>query len=67
MSLYQVTGSLRFRDHEPGDVFEANLEPLAEYRALRRRNIRVLEVSQPTLQPGSYTLPRGWLKPQREV
>ena len=65
MSLYQVVGPLKFREHAPGDVFEATLDPLAEYRALRRRNIRVVEVSQPTLQPGSYTLPKGWLTPQR--
>jgi hypothetical protein len=67
VSVYEVTGTFRFRDHDPGEVFEAILDPVQERRALIRGNIRILEASRPTLQPGSYTLPRGWADSTEEV
>jgi len=60
MSLYLVTGPFRFRDHAPGQVFEANLPPDAEARAIERGNVVLLERSTPALRPGSYRLPDGW-------
>ena len=60
MSLYRVSGQLGYRDHKPGDVFEAVLDPDTEARALWRGNITLLERSTPTIRPGSFTLPVGW-------
>jgi hypothetical protein len=60
MSLYRVTGQLAYRDHKPGDVFEAVLDPESEARALWRGNITLLERSTPKVRPGSFTLPAGW-------
>lgn len=57
MSVYKVTGPTAYRGHQPGEIFEAMLDPLAEVRALRRGNIRLLERSKTALVPGSYTLP----------
>ena len=67
MSIYQVVGPLEFAGYKPGETFETTLDRGAEYRALRRRNIRIIEVSKPALQPGSFTLPDGWLTSEREV
>jgi hypothetical protein len=57
---YLVTGKRQYRWHEPGSVFEAQLDPLAEERAIARGAIEVLEVVQPCLQDGSYTIPEDW-------
>jgi hypothetical protein len=57
VSVYQVTGNTAYRSHPPGSIFEAQLEPTAEQRAIIRRNIRLVEQSTPALLPGSYTLP----------
>lgn len=65
--VYQVTGRLNFRGHVPGTIFEARLDPKAERRALLRGDIRRLAHFTPTIQPGSYTLPRGWLNQNEEV
>jgi len=54
---YLVTGRRQYRWHEPGTVFEANLDPDAERRAIERGSIRVLEVVEPSLRSGSYRLP----------
>lgn len=62
-----VTGNLRFREHEPGETFEAVLDPVQEHRAIARGNIRVVEQSKPTIQPGSYRLPADWSTSEREV
>lgn len=55
---YLVTGSRKYRWHEPGTEFEARLDPDAERRAIERGSIRVLEVIQP--QPGGFQLPKDW-------
>lgn len=60
MAVYEVIGDLRYRDHDPGERFEATLDPDAEMRAVLRGNIRVIDSSPTRLQPGSYLLPDGW-------
>ncbi len=57
---YLVTGKRQYRWHKPGATFEAQLDPLAEQRAIERGSIRVLEVVKPGLVNGSYALPRDW-------
>ena len=61
MTVYRVTGQRAYRGHRPGSTFEAHLDPHAERRALQREDIQVIHRTNPTLQPGSYTLPTGWL------
>ena len=58
VSIYRVVGSRRYRGHRPGDLFEATLETRAEARAIGRGDIEVIERSRPSVQPGSYQLPR---------
>lgn len=36
MTTYKVTGQLPYLGHPPGEVFEADLEPNMERRALQR-------------------------------
>ncbi len=57
---YRVTGKRKYRWHQPGTVFEAQLEPLAEQRAIERGSIAIIEVVQPGLENGSYALPEDW-------
>ncbi len=57
---YLVTGKRQYRWHKPGSAFEAQLDPLAEQRAIERGSIRVLEIVQPDLENGSYQLPADW-------
>jgi hypothetical protein len=59
---YQVVGKRNYRDHAPGDIFEARLMRQAEYRAIQRGDIVLLEEVLPQLVPGSYALPPGWLE-----
>lgn len=61
---YLVSGPFGFMDYQPGQEFEARLDPLKESRALQRGAIRLLERTTPSLQPGSYVLPFGWLTPR---
>lgn len=58
--VYLVTGNRAYRGHEPGTRFEASLQAGAEYRAINRRDIRLLSRFTPSLQPGSFQLPTGW-------
>lgn len=60
VSIYRVEGRRRYRDHEPGQTFEAELDPAAEERALARGDIALLVRSRTQLAPGSYRLPAGW-------
>jgi hypothetical protein len=60
VTVYLVTGRNRYREHAPGERFEAYLEPAVEKRALRVGAIQIIERSTPGLQPGSFTLPRDW-------
>ncbi len=55
---YRVVGSREYREHRPGDLFEARLDPGAEARAIGRGDIELVERIQLTVQPGSYQLPR---------
>lgn len=57
---YLVTGTRRYRGHEPGTTFEAILEPGPEGRAFQRGDIKLLRRFTPTLEPGSYLLPDDW-------
>jgi hypothetical protein len=38
-TTYTVTGSTPFDDHQPGETFEADLDPDLEERALERGSI----------------------------
>jgi hypothetical protein len=60
MGRYEVVGSRRYRGHEPGMVFEATLDPLAEQRAINRGSIRLIERLEADLPPNKYRLPAGW-------
>ena len=60
---YLVTSKRQYRWHKPGETFEAQLDPLAEQRAIERGSIIVLAVIEPALQEGSYALPKDWPLP----
>ena len=60
MTVYLVTGITSYREHKPGETFEASLPPDVEARALRRGAIEILERSTPRIQPGRWRLPDGW-------
>lgn len=64
--LYEVTGRRQYRGHPIGGRFVARLDPRAEARAVARGDIRKLQTVTPSLQPGSYTFPPGWLNQQEE-
>lgn len=57
---YLVTGNRRYRNHEPGDIFEARLDPDAERRAVDRGSIKVLAVVYYEPGAGNYELPEDW-------
>lgn len=59
MSVYRVTGRRMFRDHQPGELFEAVLKPVNESWAIQTGAIALVERSTPTIQPG-FVLPAGW-------
>ncbi len=60
MTIYLVTGRHEYREHKPGETFEAYLEPDVEARATALGAIQVIERSTPGLKPGSFALPRDW-------
>lgn len=60
MTFYEVVGKHTFLDNKPGVEFEADLPADMEKRAVARGDIRVIEVSPVTLQPGSVRLADGW-------
>lgn len=64
--MYQVIGPRAYRGHEPGTVFEARLDRPSESRAINRGSIRLLELVEADLLPGSYRLPLGWPTTARE-
>lgn len=55
---YLVTGKRQYRWHEPGTVFEAQLDPDAERRAIERGSIKVLEEVE--VKVGTFDLPNDW-------
>ena len=57
---YLVTGKRQYRGHQPGTVFEAQLDPLAEQRAIQRGAIALVEKVTPALEPRSYRFPADW-------
>lgn len=63
--IYRVTGRRDYRGHRPGEVFEALLDTGAERRAIGRRDITLIRRITPSIQPGSYRLPHGWLTTQQ--
>lgn len=60
MSRYQVDGPRAYLGYPTGAQFEADLPADMEARAICRGDIRVLEVSPVTLQPGTVRLADGW-------
>jgi hypothetical protein len=54
---YRVIGSREYREHRPGDLFEAKLDRRAEARAIGRGDIEVVERITFSVKPGSYRLP----------
>lgn len=67
MSVYRIGRKRGYAGHPPGSVVEMVLDPAAEKRALARGDIVVVERRTPSIQPGSYTLPRGWANQKEEV
>lgn len=65
-ALYEVTGDRRFRGHDHGELFEANLDRAAERRAVARGDIRVIERVTPSIDAAMLDMPSGWLKQQKE-
>jgi hypothetical protein len=59
---YKVIGRRRYRNHDPGDIFEARFDAAIE-RAVYRGDIEILEVVQPELPEGSFKLPKDWPAP----
>ncbi len=65
--VFLVTGARAYRGHPSGATFEATMDAAAAGRAVERGDIRLLVSKTPSLQPGSYQLPAGWIKQQEEV
>lgn len=66
MSVYRVTGRHAYREHKPGELFEAHLPRDVEARAVSLGAIELVERRVPAIQPGSYRLPDGWAQPRKE-
>ena len=64
MGEYEVVGKREYRGHPPGEVFHAILPQGPESRAIARGDIRRLGDVHPSIQPGSFSLPEGWLTKQ---
>lgn len=60
MSVYKVTGPLRYREHDPGDTFVADLHPDEEDRAVRHGTITVISRTRLTVNLANTRPPRGW-------
>lgn len=65
--VYLVCSNRNYRGHQAGATFQACLDPNAERRAIARGDIRLIERITPSLQPGSFHLPPGWVNQQQEV
>jgi hypothetical protein len=66
IGVYRVSGSRRYRGHEPGTEFGARLSPLAEGRAIARGDLELIERVEPTIEPGTFRLPRAWVTIDRK-
>lgn len=42
-TTYKVTGSTAFDDHQPGEEFDADLDPDHEARAIERGSIEIVK------------------------
>ena len=60
MSEYLVTGQLRYREHEPGERFIADLDRDEEARAVRHGAIKVISRAPLTVNLANTRPPRGW-------
>lgn len=58
MAVYEVTGKLRYREHNPGDTFIADLAADVEARAVALGAIRVIDRTPTRIEPGSWKLPQ---------
>lgn len=66
LGKYHVSGTRIYRGHPPGTVFEAFIPAGAEFRAIQRGSITLLERVPADLKPGSYRLPDGWPSTKQE-
>lgn len=48
---YQVTGIQPVLDHEPGEVFEADIPPVQEARLIASNALRRIEMPDPVFPP----------------
>jgi hypothetical protein len=53
MTTYRVSGSTAYMDHQPGETFEAELEPGQEQRALERGSIEIVKGKAKTTEEAS--------------
>lgn len=67
VSEYEVVGRRIVRGHRPGETFQAEFGPHAEARAIARGDIRLIRRLNPSIQPGTFSLPDGWLTEHEEV
>lgn len=58
--VYEVIGARKYRGHDPGTVFEAQLDPGVEQRAIDRRAIRLIRRVTPSVVPAHFTPPANW-------
>ena len=63
LAEYQV-GDKPYFDHQPGELFQEREGRGVDRRAVARGAIRFVRVVTPEIQPGSYSLPEGWLSTQ---
>ena len=60
MSVYRVLDRWPYREHELGAVFETELEPEVEERAIEFGVIELLERKQTTIAEIEFSPPRDW-------
>ena len=60
MSIYRVLSRWRYREHELGEIFEANLEPDVERRAIELRVIELVERKETSIADTEFSPPRDW-------
>ena len=59
--VYKVTGKREYMGVEPGEEFEAQLDPGPESRAVARGDIVLLRRVIPSIEAGLAVFPQGWL------
>ena len=60
MSVYRVLDRWPYREHELGAVFETELEPDVEERAIAFGVVELLERKQTTIAETEVSSPRDW-------